>query len=128
MTRRWFTCPLCPTADAADIKVLWQRAKDAEVQSKLAPRPGLGLMKILNEMTSGAINNAAAWHAMNRLLFLESAHQEGIVLPVTPDGRPTDAVFEAFARIEMKFVVPLPEGSGNTPPYDVAELKRMLAI
>jgi len=59
-----------------------------------------------------------------RLGMLELANTAmGLNFPVTPDGKPTDAVFKAFATIPMKGI---PEGRSNTPRFDVFELVKMI--
>jgi len=47
----------------------------------------------------------------------------GLNFPVTLDGKPTDAVFRAFATIPMKGI---PEGGSNTPRFDLFELVKMI--
>jgi hypothetical protein len=46
----------------------------------------------------------------------------GLNFPVTLDGKPTDAVFNALATMPMQGI---PEG-GGTPRFDVFELVKMI--
>jgi hypothetical protein len=47
----------------------------------------------------------------------------GLNFPVTLDGKPTDAVFKAFATIPM---LGIPAGGSNTPRFDEFELEKMI--
>jgi hypothetical protein len=47
----------------------------------------------------------------------------GLNFPLTPEGKPTDAVFKAFATIPMKGI---PAGGSNTLRFDVFELVKMI--
>jgi len=47
----------------------------------------------------------------------------GLNFPLTPEGKPTDAVFKAVATIPMKGI---PEGGNNTPRFDLFELVKMM--
>ncbi len=47
----------------------------------------------------------------------------GLNFPLTPEGKPTDAVFKAVATIPMKGI---PEGGSNTPRFDLFELVEMM--
>jgi hypothetical protein len=47
----------------------------------------------------------------------------GLKFPLTPEGKPADAVFKAFATIPMQGI---PEGGSNTPRFDVFELVKMI--
>lgn len=59
-----------------------------------------------------------------RLGLLELANTAmGLNFPLTQDGKPTDAVFKAFATIPMQGI---PEGGSNTPRFDVFELVKMI--
>jgi hypothetical protein len=59
-----------------------------------------------------------------RLGMLELAKTAmGLNFPVTLDGKPTDAVFKAFATIPMKGI---PPGGSNTLRFDVFELVKMI--
>ena len=56
--------------------------------------------------------------------MLELANKTmGLNFPVTLDGKPTDAVFRAFATIPMKGI---PKGGSNTPRFDLFELVKMI--
>jgi hypothetical protein len=59
-----------------------------------------------------------------RLGMLELANTAmGLNFPVTLDGKPTDAVFKAFATIPM---LGIPAGGSNTPRFDEFELEKMI--
>jgi hypothetical protein len=61
---------------------------------------------------------------VHRLGMLELANKAmGLNFPVTLDGKPTDAVFKAFATIPMKGI---PEGGSDTPRFDLFELVKMI--
>jgi hypothetical protein len=61
---------------------------------------------------------------VHRLGMLELANTAmGLNSPVTPDGKPTDAVFKAFATIPMQGI---PPGGSNTHRFDVFELVKMI--
>ena len=80
---------------------------------------------------SGAHDQAVACSAradiasvVHRLGMPELANKTmGLNFPVTLDGKPTDAVFKAFATISMTGI---PEGGSNTPRFDLLELVKMI--
>jgi hypothetical protein len=97
-----------PIVDPADIKALWQQSKDLEAQPR---QPGT--MRILNREAAACSPGADIASVVYRLGMLESANTAiGLNFPVTPDGKPTDAVLKAFATIPMQGI---PEGGSNYP-------------
>jgi hypothetical protein len=108
-----------PTVDPADIKSLWQQSKDLEAQPR-AP----GTMLMINHNAVACSPGANIASVVHRLGMLELANKAmGLNFPVTLDGKPTDAVFKAFATIPMKGI---PEGGSDTPRFDLFELVKMI--
>jgi hypothetical protein len=108
-----------PIVDPADIKALWQQSKDLAAQPR---QPGT--MRILNREAAACSPGADIASVVYRLGILELASTAmGLNFPLTPDGKPTDAVFKAFATIPMQGI---PEGGSNTPRFDLFELVKMI--
>jgi hypothetical protein len=108
-----------PTVDPADIKALWQQSKDLEAQPH---QPGT--IRMLNRKAVACSPGADIASVVYRLGMLELANTAmGLNFPVTLDGKPTYAVFKAFATIPMQGI---PDGGGNTPRFDVFELVKMI--
>jgi hypothetical protein len=107
-----------PIVDPADIKALWQQSKDLEAQPR---QPGS--MLIINRKAVACSSGADIASVVYRLGMLELANTAmGLNFPVTLNGKPTDAVFKAFATIPM---LGIHEGGSNTPRF--AERVRSLA-
>jgi hypothetical protein len=108
-----------PIVDPADIKALWQQSKDLEAQPR---EPGSMLM--INRKATACNPGADIASVVYRLGMLQLANTAlGLNFPVTQDGKPTDAVFKAFATIPMQGI---PEGRSNTPRFDLFELVKMI--
>ena len=117
----WLKNPnnLIPTVDPADIKALWQQSKDLEAQLR---EPGS--MLIINRKAAACSPGADIASVVYRLGMLELANTAmGLNFPVTLDGKPTDAVFKAFATIPMQGI---PPGGSNTRRFDVFQLVKMI--
>jgi len=70
-------------------------------------------MRILNREVAACRPGADIASVVYRMGMLELANTAiGLNFPVTPDGKPTDAVFKAFATIPMHGI---PEGGSNYP-------------
>jgi hypothetical protein len=86
---------------------LWQQSKDLEAQPR---EPGSIL--IINRKAAACSPGADIASVVHRLGMLELAKTAmGLNFPVTQDGKPTDAVFKAFATVPM---LGIPEGGSNT--------------
>ena len=108
-----------PIVDPADIKALWQQSKDLEAQPR---EPGSMLM--INRKAAACNPGADIASVVYRLGMPQLANTAlGLNFPVTQDGKPTDAVFKAFATIPMQGI---PEGRSNTPRFDLFELVKMI--
>jgi hypothetical protein len=108
-----------PIVDPADIRALWQQSKDLEAQPR---RPGT--MRILDRKDAACSPGADIASVVYRLGMLGLANTAmRLNFPLTQDGKPTDAVFKAFATIPMQGI---PEGGSNTPRFDVFELVKMI--
>ncbi len=99
-----------PTVDPADIKA--------------HPRQP-GTMRMLNPNKAVVCSTGAdIARVVYRLGMLELAKTVmGLNFSVTLDGKPTDAVFKAFATIPMQGIL---EGGSNTPRFDVCESVKMI--
>ena len=108
-----------PPVDPADLKALWQQFKDLEAQPH---QPGV--MTMISRQAAACSPNADITSVMYRLGMLDLATKAmGLNFPVTPDGKPTDAVFKAFATIPMTGI---PPGGGNGMPFDMYELVKTI--
>ena len=108
-----------PTVDPLDLKALWQQSKDLEAQPH---QPGV--MTMISREAAACSPTADITSIIFRLSMLDLANRAmGLNLPVTPDGKPTDVVFNAFATIPMTGI---PSGGGDRMPFDVYELVKII--
>jgi len=117
----WLNSPddLIPTVDPADLKALWQQSKDLEAQPH---QPGV--MTEISRQALACSPSADITTAIYRLWMLDLANRAiGLNFPVTPEGKPTDVVFKAFATIPM---TGMPSGGSNRWPFDVYGLVKMI--
>jgi hypothetical protein len=107
-----------PEVDPADLKNLWTHNKSALERTFGRPDPFAYFLSAI----SGPVWYRLAQFEIMRQMINEA---KGRVLPGMQDGKPTDAVFKAFAIVPMSGMC-RGDPPHEWPPFDVDELFRLI--
>jgi hypothetical protein len=112
---------LVPAVDPDDIKAVWKlrREHEARFQGK---RVGIGRGLVESICKAGADVRAVCYRA-TMLQLIQRFAPEKLVSWLTPEGEPSETVFQATAQVAMTWI---PEGGQQGLPIDEEQFFRIV--